>query len=289
MKFMEKLARDNPTVADVLLRLSLAPVSVAVGMVVRQVLAHSFGADELPVYIFFFPMVMLTAVLAGFWPGIASMVLSALVCSYILFNTPFGSKPEISPAEEVGLIFFVLSSIFISVLASLYRRHRERIAFHEREAALNASRLQAAAEWEHTFNSITDPVALLDTENLIVRANTAMAALQFMSVGQCSGQPCYLSQLCEEQLGADSPYALTLADGQRHVADVRIVSQGLDYTVSASPYRNEQGRIESIILVAHDITVRKHIESVLIANEERLNLALHAAKAGTWELDLAGC
>jgi two-component system, cell cycle sensor histidine kinase and response regulator CckA len=52
------------------------------------------------------------------------------------------------------------------------------------------------------------------------------------------------------------------------------------------PWRNFSGAIGGIIIFTEEITERKQAEEILKKNEERLRLALEAAKAGIWEWDL---
>jgi PAS domain S-box-containing protein len=53
------------------------------------------------------------------------------------------------------------------------------------------------------------------------------------------------------------------------------------------PTRNIAGTVDGVVALVNDISERKRTEDVLRENEERLRLALKAANAGVWELDLA--
>ncbi|MFO1429867.1 MAG: PAS domain S-box protein [Candidatus Competibacteraceae bacterium] len=50
-----------------------------------------------------------------------------------------------------------------------------------------------------------------------------------------------------------------------------------------SPYRNEQDEITGVVVTARDITPLKQAEEALHQSEQRLTLALSAARAGAWE------
>ncbi len=54
----------------------------------------------------------------------------------------------------------------------------------------------------------------------------------------------------------------------------------------AIPIRGEGGKIDYVVSVVSDISERKRSEKALQESENRLKLALNAAKAGTWEWDL---
>ena len=74
--------------AGIAIRYGFAVISVAVAAVLWQRLAESFG--PLPVFITFYPAVLLVASLAGGGPGIVTAVLSALAADY-WFLPPYGA------------------------------------------------------------------------------------------------------------------------------------------------------------------------------------------------------
>jgi two-component system CheB/CheR fusion protein len=94
---------------------------VATGATVRAVLARLVGPG-LPVYIMFYPAVMLAALVGGWGPGLLATLTTAAVADYWLLPPP-GWKIE-SPVDEVGLVIFCCMGIFMSIVAELYRRTR---------------------------------------------------------------------------------------------------------------------------------------------------------------------
>jgi PAS domain S-box-containing protein len=120
--------------------------------------------------------------------------------------------------------------------------------------------LQAKQEWERTFDSVPDLIAIVDAQHRIVRANRAMAQRLGLTTGQCAGLICF-----ECVHGADGPpeicpHALTLRDGEEHVAEIHEDNLGGDFLVSTTPLRDAQGRIVGSAHVARDITGRKRAE-----------------------------
>jgi PAS domain S-box-containing protein len=59
------------------------------------------------------------------------------------------------------------------------------------------------------------------------------------------------------------------------------------YSAGLSQRLDEQGQFAGITVVARDITERKHLEETLRHNEQRLQIALAAAKAGTFYYEVA--
>jgi PAS domain S-box-containing protein len=149
----------------------------------------------------------------------------------------------------------------------------ETIALWERLAgylavALAKSRaeeaiLQAKEEWERTFNTVPDLVAILDPQHKIVRVNQAMADRFGKVSEQCIGLACHEAVHGLSHPPEFCPHAQTCQDGQQHVAEVHEPKLGGDFLVSTTPLRNPQGQLVGTVHVARDITQRKRAEEEL--------------------------
>ncbi len=104
----------------------LAVVMVMLGALLRHVLTRAVH-NSLPTYITFYPAVMLTAILAGFWPGMLATVLAALFVTIWLLP-PYGVFAASSVADAIGIVLFVTMGVLMSAVAHLYHRTRERAA-----------------------------------------------------------------------------------------------------------------------------------------------------------------
>ncbi|MCL5278437.1 MAG: PAS domain S-box protein [Planctomycetes bacterium] len=124
----------------------LALLLVAAGAAVRMALTRLVGPG-LPVYLMFYPAVMLGAVLGGWGPGLVATLAAALVVDYWL--PPPGFKIQ-SPVDTVGLVVFVIMGLLMSIVAELYRHTRDHLEdlVVLRTAALNQAneRLQERGE-----------------------------------------------------------------------------------------------------------------------------------------------
>ena len=84
-----------------------------------------------PPFVLFVPAVLLTAVLAGFGPGVLSTLLSAVSVS-LFFWSSLSAFGHGRTRETIGLIAFCGVGTCISGLAQLYRRHEARLLEFER-------------------------------------------------------------------------------------------------------------------------------------------------------------
>ena len=119
---------------------------------------------------------------------------------------------------------------------------------------------QAKEEWEQTFNTVPDCVAILDDQHRIVRANRPMAERLGMTPEQCVGLRCYETVHGTTQPPDYCPHARTCRDGREHIAEMHEPRLGGHFLVSTTPRFDEQGRLIGAVHVARDITQRKRDE-----------------------------
>ncbi len=177
----------------------------------------------------------------------------------------------------------------------------EIIAFWERlvgylAVALAKSRadeaiLRAKEEWERTFNTVPDLLAILDVQHRIVRVNQAMADRFGMTPEQCIGLACYEAVHGMSHPPEFCPHARTCMDGQQHVTEVHEPRLGGDFLVSTTPLFDSRKMLIGTVHVARNITERKRMELELRKSRDELEqrvqdrtLELQGAKE---ELELA--
>ena len=127
------------------------------------------------------------------------------------------------------------------------------------EQALNNAKL----EWERTFDSVPDLIAILDRQHRIVRANKAMAQALGVTPEQTIGLRCYERVHGTTQPPDLCPHSLTINEGKAHVAEVHEDRLGGDFLVSTTPLMDEQGQIVGSVHMARNITARKQMEKKL--------------------------
>ena len=98
-----------------------AVAAVAVAVLLRWRLEDVFG--PLPLFITFYPAVLLVASIGGGGPGIVATLLSALAADY-WFIAPYYSFQVTAANDMLGLGIFTGTCLFLSVLAERLRRAR---------------------------------------------------------------------------------------------------------------------------------------------------------------------
>ena len=114
-----------------------AVCAIGLAFLLRIALSLIAGPD-FPEYLVFYPTVMIVALLAGLGPALLSSVVSAVFVA--LWILP-GPRPFTSAraANYVGLGLFIGVCAFLSVVAELYRRSRQKAAAYDKEQALRES------------------------------------------------------------------------------------------------------------------------------------------------------
>jgi PAS domain S-box-containing protein len=122
----------------------------------------------------------------------------------------------------------------------------------------------AKNEWEKTFDSITDMVAILDQDFTILRANLALAAKFHQHPRNIVGSKCY--QLFHPGSGPppDCPCVRTLRSGKPCTRERKMPHLGGTYLISTSPITNDWRKGTSIAYIARDITAHKELEHQLL-------------------------
>ncbi len=146
---------------------------------------------------------------------------------------------------------------------------------------------RAKGEWERTFDSVPDLIAIIDNDYKIARINNAMAEQIGLTPAECVGKTCYKLVHKTDSPPPFCPHAQTVKDGQGHHAE--IYEEGLrgHFALSTSPLVDETGHSIGSVHVAHNITERIKAENALRENEARLKQAQELAHIGSWQWDMA--
>jgi PAS domain S-box-containing protein len=122
-----------------------ALLAVAAAFLLRAGLARLAGGTAPPIYITFYPAVMLIALLCGLGPGLVATLAVALGVDYLILQ-PTNSLAVSSTADAIGLAFFTGTCVFLCVVAELYRRARQQAAEREAEEYLR-DHLEPPTHW----------------------------------------------------------------------------------------------------------------------------------------------
>ncbi len=105
------------------------------------------------------------------------------------------------------------------------------------------SLLRAKEEWELTFDSVPDLIAIIDNGHRIVRANEPMARRLGLKPEDCAGQPCYKHVHKTDAPPPFCPHSRTVCDGAEHMEEVHEGNLGGDFLVSTTPLRDKNGQL----------------------------------------------
>jgi PAS domain S-box-containing protein len=141
---------------------------------------------------------------------------------------------------------------------------------------------QNRRDWEATFHTMPELIAILDCEYRIVQANKALADTLGVTPEALVGQYCFTCFHGTEQPPKYCPHTQLMADGKRHTAEAYEEKLAGDYFISVSPIHDAGGQLIGSVHVAHDITERKR------AGEERERLILELQEALSQVKTLSG-
>jgi len=150
-----------------------------------------------------------------------------------------------------------------------------RIEIDERKRAEVALR-RAKEEWERTFASVPDLIAILDKEHRVLRVNDAMARRLGVKPEECAGLPCHEVVHGTSVPPEFCPHSRTLADGCEHVEELHVDRFGGDFLVTTTPLLDDKGESIGSVHIAHDITERKLIEKGLQQAKDTAEAATRA-------------
>jgi len=182
--------------------------------------------------------------------------------------------------DELGKV----SHAFNSMAEALEKRDREKRALEEH---LRIAREKLAKEeWERTFDTVPDLIAILDRENRITRINEAMALLLGIDKDNAVGV-----RIFDMIDGAISPpYSLEmagfLADGKTYSTEIFKERLGKYFLVSMSPLTGDDGWMGSVY-VARDITPLKQATETIRISEERFRIIAETIFEVVWMTDVA--
>ncbi|MBU0674314.1 MAG: PAS domain-containing protein [Proteobacteria bacterium] len=128
---------------------------------------------------------------------------------------------------------------------------------------IDAKIVAARDEWVKTFDTIRDPIIILDDQYRIHRANQAFVTLVGMSFDEIQGRKCYeLIHGTNCQID-HCPHERLLADGRACSAEIYEPRIDCHLMVNVAPFEVKNGKVIKSIHVTHDITELKKAEQEL--------------------------
>jgi diguanylate cyclase (GGDEF)-like protein/PAS domain S-box-containing protein len=128
---------------------------------------------------------------------------------------------------------------------------------------LESQIIQAKDDWERTFNSVPDFIAVIDTEYRIKQVNKALSDRLGKSQEEIIGSRCYELLHGTKHPPEFCPHAKLLVDAKTHSIEIHDDKLGGDFVLSVTPLCGAGGNITGAVHIAHDITDRKQVEEAM--------------------------
>ena len=145
-------------------------------------------------------------------------------------------------------------------------------ALRDKAQRAAAARLQeqirrAKKEWEQTFDTVPDPVLILDEHFRVKRANRATTRVLGLEFSQLIGQPCYQVVHGRAEPPQECPLQRMLASGKEARCDIEEPRLGKVFDATVTPLHNSGSAVLGCVEVLRDISERKRMEAALRESE----------------------
>jgi len=230
----------------------------------------------------------------GFGPQCPSCSLSNAIrrtlrtgepCRDILFHTTLvhGSQQrEVALMAATALIPSDGRPRALLTLMDITERHAMEQALIEQKQIAELSREQ----WQRTFDSVPDLVALIDTQHRILRVNKAMAERLGCSPEEAAGSFCYKAVHGLDTPPEYCPHSKTLTTSALAKADIFEHRLGGHFQVTTTPLHDSDGRMVGSVHVARDITQHKMAEAALRERTEQLEAVMNSIDSLVYVADM---
>ncbi len=146
----------------------------------------------------------------------------------------------------------------------------------------------ARAEWEATFDSLPDLMAILDPEKRITRLNQAAIKGLGRAPEELIGRHCHEIFHYSGKAPGLCPFGATIKDRQPHFAEIYEEKLGGHFMISTSVVQDREQNITALVHIARDITERKRMEEALRESEQKFANAFKHSGIGIALVGLEG-
>src|SRR5499427_5431518 len=310
----DKFLRTFPRASSRLARYGMAIISSGVVLIICLFLNQA-PSGSLPLTLFIIPVVA-SAWFGGLGPGLLATFLSGLASEYFLTEQYF-SLFRMDAADWERLTLFLITSGLVNWLILMMRAAGQEVEFRAREAVQRQIELEAQIfERERARAERERLIAEIETEQarlnaiiehipgglLLAEAPSGRIIMGNPQVERILGHPVVFSPDIESYRewlaydvngrrveGSESVLAKTLqgkvVTGQEFLYH-RGDGTNAWISVSGAPISDAGGNIVGGVVLITDIDEEKRASETLRINQERLNLAQKASRAGTFEWNL---
>jgi len=262
----------------------LAVLATFVAFLCRQVLVQQLHLTLLP-FIFFYPVVMFVALLAGLWPGLLATLVSALLADYWIIP-PTWSFGIANTSDVIALSFFAGTGVLMSLVAERYRRVQEKAVAYEQELVVQESATkvkQTEAEFEALANAIPQLAWMANPDGWIFWYNERWYSYTGTTPQQMDGwgwksvhDPEMLTEVLNKwthSISTGEPFEMVLplkgADGVFR-----------PFLTGVMPVKNAEGKVVRWFGTNTDISEQKKSEEAVKRTRDLLEMFVENAPAG---------
>lgn len=242
-----------------LARYGIAAALAAVGFLLRLPFSHILGSAA--PYITFYPAIMLAAIIGGLGPGLLATAVSSLFV-IVMILPPIGGIRIDNDADIIALVLFLLMGAFMSTVAELYRRARDKAAIYERDAAV----CETEAKYRELVENANSAIIRWKSDGTIVFFNEYAQKFFGYSAQEILGKPVSILVPEVESTGANLTKLIedivNHPDKNTKIINENILRDGrrvwMAWTNKA--VFDENGKVVEILAVGTDITERRLAE-----------------------------
>jgi len=155
----------------------------------------------------------------------------------------------------------------------------------ERKKAEEHTR-KTAEEFYRIFQTISDLVFIIDSDNKIVRVNKKICDVLKKKSEELVGKHCYEVMHGTDEPWPDCPHLRALKAKRTVSGEVDDPHLGIPLSVTVSPILDEKGEFVQCLHTAKDITERKRNEKTILENQKKFEALFHGNPEATVFVDV---
>ncbi|MHB9054336.1 MAG: hybrid sensor histidine kinase/response regulator [Thermoleophilia bacterium] len=208
----------------------------------------------------------------------SSLALPLITNSHVLgVLNIYAAEPDAFDAEEERLLMQMADDLAYGISALRVREERTRVL-----AELKASR----EDWKRIFNSISDPVMILDLNQNILAANPATEKMLGLTLDRILGRKCHeVFHLLDESAEACTFKSLIESGGAVKTEEMEMEALRGTFLLTVAPIFDDEGKLSRVLHIAKDITGRKQAEEKLQESEMMYKAIFEATGTATMIID----
>ena len=172
--------------------------------------------------------------------------------------------------DSAGLLFFSSRSdkyFYTEDLLQMAELFSDWVSIAIENAVMFERVSASQREWESTFDSISDPLYLIDSDYRLKKINKSLASYAMLSIKLPHEQSCFKYLFHRSTICPWCPVPRSLQTGQAVMAEAPVFSEGI-WQIHTFPYTDKSEKRTGSINVMRDVTPLKRMQEQLIESEK---------------------